>query len=111
MNTKHVKIIDPCRNVVATAQVAKQGDRLAGLIDLDLMPASLRQQFEEYEEIVNGQVFSLLDVIEEQIDTLGLRVVFGNGSEAAVEDLQIYPATGRVSFKIVKEPAQSPTRV
>jgi hypothetical protein len=111
MNTKRVKIIDPCRNVVAMAQVAKRGDCCAGQIDLDPMPASLRQQFEAYEEIVNGQVFSLLDAIEEQIDTLGLRVVFADGSEAAVEDLQIYPGTGRVSFKIVKEPAQSPTRV
>jgi hypothetical protein len=105
-----VKIIDPCRKVVATAQVAKRGDRFAGLIDLNFSPVSLRQQFEEYEEIVNGRMFSLLDEIEEQIGACALKVVFEDGSEAAVVDLQVYPSTGRVSFKIVKERAQSTTR-
>jgi hypothetical protein len=110
MKTRTVKIIDPDRKVVATAQVAKRGERFAGLIDLAPMPVSLRQQFEEYEEIVNGQVFSLLDEIEEQIGASGLKLVFEDGSEAAMVDLQVYPSTGRVSFKIMKEPAPSGTR-
>src|SRR5437870_1029764 len=110
MKTKTVKIIDPCGKVVATAQVAKRGDRFAGLIDLGPMPVSLRRQFEAYEEIVNGQVFSLLDEIEEQIGAFGLKAAFEDSSEAVVADLQVYPSTGRVSFKVVKEPAQSTTR-
>jgi uncharacterized protein YlaN (UPF0358 family) len=104
MSTLTVRIIDPCRKVVATARVAKRRDRFAGLIDLNLLPVSLRQQFEEYEEIVNGQMFSLLDEIEEQIAALMLRVVFEDDSEAAVVDLQVFPSIGRVSFKIAKEP-------
>jgi hypothetical protein len=111
MKAIDVKLIDPCRNVVATAQLIKRANRLTGKIDLDPMPLRLRQQFEAYEEIVNGQEFSLLDEIEEQIDALGLKVVFQDGSEVAVEDLQVYPGTGRVSFKIVKEPAHTPVRV
>jgi hypothetical protein len=84
MKTKAVKIIDECGKVVATAQVARRGDRFSGRIDLDLMPASLRQQFEEYEEIVNGQVFSLLDEVEDQIGALGLKVLLEDGSGTAV---------------------------
>jgi hypothetical protein len=110
MSTQIVKIIDPCQQVVATAQVAKRGARFAGVIDLSPMPASLRQKFEAYEEIVNGQIFSLLDEIEEQIRSLPLKVVFNEGAETAVEDLQIYPSTRRVSFKIMKAPAQGATQ-
>jgi hypothetical protein len=107
MNSKAVKIIDPCREVVATAQVVRQGNRFVGVIDLDPTPPDLLQQFEEYEEIVNGQEFSLLDQIEEQIGAVGLKVVFEDGSVTAVEDLQVYPSTGRVSFKKAKEAAKS----
>ena len=110
MSTKSIKIIDQCQQVIAMAQVAKRGTRFAGVIDLSPMSASLRQQFEAYEEIVNGQIFSLLDEIEERIGTIPLKVVFEEGAEAAVEDLQIYPSTRRVSFRMVKAPAQGTTR-
>jgi hypothetical protein len=95
-----VQIIDPGREVVATAQVTKRGECFAGLIDLSRMPASLREIFNEYEEIINGQMFSLLDEIEEQIGTARLKVVFEGGSESPVEEIQIYPSTRRVSFKL-----------
>jgi hypothetical protein len=110
MSTRTVKIIDQSRGVVATAQVTERGERFAGLIDLSPMPARLRETFEEYEEIVNGQMFSLLDEIEAQIGTVPLQVVFEGGGEAAVEELQIYPSTGRVSFKIAKEGTPATTR-
>jgi len=103
---RNIKVIDQCRDVVASAQVAERGDCFAGLIDLSQMPASLRRKFEEYEEIVNGQMFSLLDEIAEQIGAIPLKVVFEEGYEVFVVDLQIYPGIGRVSFKILKEPAQ-----
>jgi len=69
-------MIDQCRDVVALAQVTERGECFAGLIDLSQMPANLRRKFEEYEEIVNGQMFSLLDEIEEQIGAIPLKVVF-----------------------------------
>ncbi len=50
-------------------------------------------------------MFSLLDDIEEQISALPLKVVFGEGREACVEDLQIYPSARRVSFRLVRKPA------
>jgi hypothetical protein len=92
---------------VATAQVVKQGEGFTGWIDLSPMPTSLQQKFLEYEEIVNGQMFSLLDEIEEQIRALLLKIRFDTGHEAVIEDLQIYPSTNRISFKFVKEPAPS----
>jgi hypothetical protein len=105
MKGSNIKMIDQCRNVVATARVAERDGYFAGLIDLSLAPANLRQKFEEYEEIVNSQMFSLLDEIEEQIGALPLKVVFEEGAEFFVADLQLYPGKGRISFKILKEPA------
>jgi hypothetical protein len=103
MKLSNIKMIDHCRNVVATARVAERDEYFSGLIDLSLTPANLRRKFEEYEEIVNGQMFSLLDEIEEQIGALPLKVVFEEGVEFSVTDLQIYPGRGRISFKILKE--------
>ena|SRR5947209_11479574 len=110
MSTETVKIIDSSRKVVATAQVAEREEGFAGLVDLSPMPASLREKFDEYEEIVNGQMFSLLDEIEEQIRAFPLRVVFEDGLESSMEGLQIYPSSRRVSFRLVKEAAQSAAR-
>jgi len=107
MRLSNIKMIDQCGNVVATARVTQREGYFAGLIDLSLMPANLRQKFEEYEEIVNGQMFGLLDQIEEQIGAIPLKVVFEEGVEFSVADLQIYPGRGRVSFKILKEPARA----
>lgn len=106
MIPKTIKIIDRNRKVVATGQVVKHEERFTGQIDPHSISTSLRQIFEEYEEIVNGQMFSLLDEIEEQINALQLKVSFNEGDEAATEDLQIYPTTKRISFKLVKDPVE-----
>lgn len=106
MNTMGVTFIDPQGRKIATVQVAPGGDGFAGVIDLSSMPAELRGKFERYEEIVSGQMFSLLDAIEAEIESLGLRAVFDEGCPARVGDLQVLPSTRRASFKIVKEPAE-----
>lgn len=103
MISQCVTIIDQDRKVIATAQVSEQDGYFAGQIDLSPMPTTLQRQFEEYEEIVNNQTFSLLDEIEEKIGTLFLKVVFEDCHEAALSDVQIYPSTKKVSFKVVKE--------
>ena len=106
MIAKTIKIIDRNRKVVATGQVVNHEDRFTGQIDLHSLSTSLRQTFEEYEEIVNDQMFSLLDEIEEQINALRLKVIFNEGDEAGIEDLQIYPTTKRIAFKLVKDPVE-----
>jgi hypothetical protein len=70
------------------------------------MAVSLRQQFEEYEKIVNVHTFSLLDEIGETTDDLNLKVVFEDGQAAALSDVQICPSTKKVSFKVVKDAAR-----
>ena len=94
-----VKLIDHDQNVIATARVTREGNLFGGQIDLSVMPTPLLRTFEEYEEIVNGQMFSLLDEIEAKIDALALAVVFEDGQRASVADVQIYPGEKRVSFK------------
>jgi hypothetical protein len=102
MNSQRVTLIDQGRQVVAIAQVTEQDGTFAGWIDLRPMPMSLQRLFEEYEEIVNTHMFSLLDAIEEQIEMLHLKAVFVDGHEATLTDVQIYPSTKKVSFQVVK---------
>lgn len=84
------------------AQVADEGAYYAGTIDLRQAPASLRALFEEFEEVVNGQMFAFLDEVQERIGALSLKAVFENGPEACVRDLQVFPSTGEVSFKLAE---------
>ena len=108
MISQRVTLIDQGRQVVATAQVAEQDGTFVGRINLSPMPVPLRRLFEEYEEIVNTQTFSLLDEIEEKIETLHLKAVFEDGHEAALTDVQIYPSTNKVSFQVLKRIVSRP---
>ena len=103
MSSQRVTIIDQSRQVVAMAKVSEQGGYFAGRVDLSLMPAALQRQFEEYEEVVNQQMFSFLNELEDKIEGLRLKVVFADGNVAQLADVQIYPSTRSVSFKVVKE--------
>ena len=103
MSSQHVTIINQSRQTVATAEVSEQGGYFSGRVDLSLMPAALQHQFEEYEEVVNQQMFSFLDELEDKIEGLLLKVVFANGDVAQLADVQIYPSTKSVSFKVMKE--------
>ena len=104
MNSQTVQIEDQNRDVIASAQDVEDEGRYSGTVDLACMPANLRQVFEEFEEIVNDQVFSLLDELEEKIAALALQVVFPGGHGAPCEDLQIYPSTRRISYRLVRSP-------
>ncbi|MBX9677979.1 MAG: hypothetical protein K2X38_04385 [Gemmataceae bacterium] len=105
MITRNVRLIDQSRTVLATAQVADEGDHYGGTINLRLTPANLRALFDEFEEIVNGQMFVFLDDIQEKIGALPIKAVFDDESEVYVKDLQVFPSTGDVSFKLVGVPS------
>jgi len=83
---------------VASLTVAPVGDRYEGTVVLGGTPPDLRRLFEEYEQGVEGQVFSRLEELEGRIAARRLRALFDDGTEVAVEDLQVYPSTGAVSF-------------
>src|SRR4051794_11620500 len=100
MTTQTVTFIDKDRNLLATARVVDEGTYYGGVIDLTPTPARLRALFDEFEEIVNGQMLSFLDDIQSRLDALAIQVVLVTGSSVPVRDLQVYPSTGDVSFKL-----------
>jgi hypothetical protein len=100
MTPQSIRLVDQPSTTVAVLNVALIGDRYRGTICLDATPSELKHLFEEFEENVEGQMFTLADEIEEKIGEIPLKVVFPGGMEACVENLQVYPSTNRVSFKI-----------
>ena len=63
----NVKLIDKSRTIVAAAQMADEDSHYGGTIDLASSPADLRVLFDEFEEAVNGQMFSFADDIQAKI--------------------------------------------
>jgi hypothetical protein len=110
MTSQRVMIVAPGQKIVALAQVSPHEGLFTGQVDLTPMPMPLQRLFGDYEETVNTQTFSLLDAVEEEIETLRLKTVFPNGHEVALTDLQIYPSTQNVSFKLATEPVRRPIR-
>lgn len=100
MTTQPIYLVDQSSTRIAVLNVELSGDRYRGTICLDSTPPELKRLFEEFEENVEGQMFTLADEVEEKIGVIPLRVIFPNGREAYVEDLQVYPSTKRVSFKV-----------
>ena len=108
MTHQPTDLIDDTGARIATLEVSPVGDRYEGTAGLDRLPTALRTLFEEFEDVVEGQVFSLLDGIEDRIRATALRVLFADGLSSPVADLQIYPSTGAVSFKTGRALAESP---
>jgi hypothetical protein len=107
MTHRSTFLLDPGSTKIASLDVQFRDDHFEGTICLDATPPQLRKLFEQFEEVVEGQMFGLLDEIEEKIETIPLRVVFENGAEADVTDLQVFPSTKAVSFK-TRAPTQVP---
>ncbi len=99
MTHRPIYLTDPSGVRIASLDVALVGDHFEGTISLESTPSSVRQVFQQFEEIVEGQIFGLLDDIEEKIGAMSLQTVFEDGSAASVCDLQVFPSTGAVSFK------------
>ena len=55
----------------------------------------------EYDKAVNGQVFNYADEISKMVEELSPKVTLPNGREPRpVQDLQVYPSSGAVSFTL-----------
>jgi hypothetical protein len=100
MNTQTVRFVDKCGIPIGVAEVIDKGTHFGGHIDLAATSPETRAVFDEFEEIVIGQMFSFLDEIEDRIAALGVTAVFPNGHEVPVRDLQICPSNGSISFKV-----------
>jgi hypothetical protein len=105
MTERSVRFRDPSGKVIATARVCDEGNHWGGAIDLTSTPARVRAIFDEFEEIVNGQMFSFLDEIQTKVRALGLCAEFDDGFVSPATDVQIFPSTGEVSFKLATIPA------
>jgi hypothetical protein len=107
MTTRRVRLVDRSRAVLAVAHVTDEGGYFGGAIDLRSTPAHVLALFEEFEEVVNGQMFAFLDEVREKIGSLSLRAAFDDGSECDIEDLQVFPSSSDVSFRQAGEPARA----
>ena len=107
MNTRRVRLIDQDRMTLASAQVADDEGCFGGTVDLSSTPAPLRALFEEFEEIVDGQMFAFLDEIQGRIGASPVRAIFDDGGEFEVRDLQVYPTTGEISFRLADVASQA----
>ena len=104
MNPRDVQLVDRFQTVLGEAQVTQQGDLHGGTIDLRTTPSSIRSLFDEFEEVVNGQMFVFLDEIEAKINSLTIKVVFDDGFERLIKDLQVFPEAGELSFRLADQP-------
>jgi hypothetical protein len=98
MTPRPIDLLDQGKKV-ARLNVTHTGTYYEGMISLEDTPPELKHLFAEYEEIVESQMFSLLDGIEEKMGLFAFKVSFDDGTEAYVDDLQVFPSTGAVSFR------------
>ena len=103
-----INLIDARQNVVAVATVDDKGSYFSGTVSVDRMPEPMLKTFEQYESLINDQVLSLLDEIEQCIDGMLLTAVFGDGHAIFAADLQIFPKAGTISFKVAPQRVSSP---
>jgi hypothetical protein len=100
--TRNILLVDPAGTIVAEARVERNADGYSGSVDLGRMPAAMRRTFEDYESLVNGQVFSRLDEVEGLIATLALSAILDDGLTFPVTELQIYPEGRAISFEVAR---------
>lgn len=98
MNKRSLRFVDAVGQVVATAEVTDSGEHFTGNVDLVRTPRDWRMLFDEYEEVVEGQVLSLVDDVTDRIAQRRIMAIFDDGFESAVNELQVFPSTGAVSF-------------
>jgi hypothetical protein len=100
MSTRSIRLTDGLGHALGCGEVAEDGALFCGTIDLACAPNDVRKLFAEFEEIVNDQAFGCLDELQGRIDSLHAVVEFGDGVEVPITELQIFPSTGNVSFRV-----------
>jgi hypothetical protein len=104
MSHQNVKITDQFGKILANAQVKETDDCWQGTFSFNNFTPEILSVFEEWEEIVNGQMLSFLDEIQQKISRLSILAVFEDGRTFWTRDLQIYPSTSEISFKTLEVP-------
>src|SRR3954468_977341 len=104
MNARPIFLTESTGTRLASLDVAFRDSHFRGTLSVETLPPHLAALFAEFEQTVEGQMFSLLDDIEERIAALTLHVAFDDGTQAPIADLQVYPARRAISFKL-RQPA------
>lgn len=104
MSKAIVRLVDNAERPLAIADVNRRDGYFAGTIDLRATPPELRALFDEFEEVVNKQAFTVADEIQEKLDALSIKAIFEDGSQADLCDLQVFPTAGDISFRLTSAP-------
>ena len=100
MTPRTIKIYERQIGLIATGGVIQSRGIYSGSINRESMPESIRSLFDGYEEIVNNQMFSRLDAIEDRVAAVLGKVIFDDGFEAPIKAVQIFPRMGTISFEV-----------
>jgi hypothetical protein len=97
---RSVVLVDSSGTLVCRGHVTQEPDGLwHGRLET-LAPQHL-ELFGRFEELIDGQVFSLLDDVMEEVERLQLRAqLAGNLSVRALVDVQIFPSIQLFSFRL-----------
>ena len=96
---KRITLYDRDHNILGIATVQDRGDFYAGYVDTSKMPAAARWTFERYEKLLNDEVLSMLDVIEQEIANMGIVSVDDDAVITTLQDVKLLPKAGTVSFR------------
>ena len=95
MRIETMSLLDENDCVVATLTMENLGHRYGGTIDLQNTPDDLKQLFNEFEELVSGQMFNLVEEVEDAIDARCSRVQLADGTVVRIHNLQPNPSNGQ----------------
>lgn len=94
------RLLDRSGVTVGVVHVTEASGFYRGEVELAVMPEQMVSVFRRFEEIAEGQMLSFLDDIEAEITQLGIRFAAGDEGARRVDDLQIHPSTGAISFHL-----------
>jgi hypothetical protein len=107
MKFRAVELFDSSGRLVAVAKVHDEGHYFGGSIDLTGTPERFRTLFDEFEKTINDQMLGLVEDVQAKIHSLDIKAVFDGNFEARAVDLQVFPSTGEVTFRIALLPTKT----
>ncbi len=98
MNKDNMYLLDKDNNIIGELDVERvKGNLFKGTIRIMDMKKSLRTLFQEYENLVNDQIFVAAERIKHKIDEYGFKL---NDNTRSIEDVQIMQQN-KISFREV----------
>ncbi|WP_437293489.1 hypothetical protein [Sorangium sp. So ce426] len=100
MSTEALLLIDKSMRALGKITIEhSHGNLRVGRFEPQDFPSELRALCDEYQDLVENQVFAALDRIELELDAVGLGVLEeGSGVRTPITDLQI-TRDNRISYK------------